>query len=369
MTPELQTIARALRDLPPDDEAVLLTLVDTEGSTYRRPGARMLYLPSGHLLGAISGGCLREDLAVHARTLLQSTERYRLLSYCSWEVADEVLGLGLGCEGTYTVFLERCTSSHPLAHHAPTILAGQEAFLALVTASQEPSFPTGETVLFFPDSETLAGSPTLWKELARYHVPEASQTQYIPLTHPHLTLYLERLSPPLSLHIFGAGEDARPLTQLASQLGWMCEVYDFRPDLLSQKRFPTAHSLHVVPLEEPPSSWKIIDRKPTAAVVMSHHLRFDRLALQALLPREIPYIGLLGPRSRTHRLLETLPPRLRTRAEKVLFNPAGLDIGAETPEEIALCIVAEIRAFHANRRGGFLRNRTGSIHATPSPAM
>ncbi len=367
MTPELQTITRTLRELPPDESAVLLTLVATEGSTYRRPGARMLYLRSGELLGTISGGCLREELAAHARELLQQNLPHRLISYCSWEVADEVLGLGLGCEGTYTVFLQRCTAAHPLAQYAPAILQGEPATLALVTASDNPSFPVGSTALHFPRQHTIHGHISLWTDIVRQHpMKNPSRTSYQTLESPSLSLYLEHLEPPLTFHIFGAGEDTRPLVRLAAYMGWLPMVYDFRPALLTRTRFPHATRLQLLSLDEPLPPLQD-GAGSTAAVVMSHHLRFDRQVLQALLATDIPYIGLLGPRKRTLRMLEALPPSLRARAESVLFNPVGLDIGAETPEEIALCILAEIRAFHAGREGGFLRNRTESIHATSLP--
>jgi xanthine/CO dehydrogenase XdhC/CoxF family maturation factor len=178
---------------------------------------------------------------------------------------------------------------------------------------------------------------------------------------------IEYLSAPVSLMIFGAGSDARPLTRLAKEIGWDVTVVDNRPAYATPEHFPEADDVRVCNydrLEE--ASLEIDDR--TTAVVMTHHFLRDLEILRFLMPMEVPYLGLLGPRKRTEKLLEELRSRgLAAESEQLqkLHGPVGVDIGSETPEEIALSILAEIQAVLAGRPGGFLKNRREPLHDWP----
>jgi xanthine/CO dehydrogenase XdhC/CoxF family maturation factor len=174
---------------------------------------------------------------------------------------------------------------------------------------------------------------------------------------------LEYHPSPVSLVVFGGGPDAVPLVRLAKTLGWQVTVVDARVAAASRVRFPEADTVIVCGPEEvrlhvPLTSHSI-------AVVMTHNYRRDLTLLQMLLPSPVRYLGLLGARARAERLLRDLsrtglvasPEQLRR-----IHAPAGLDLGAEGPEEIALAIVAEIKATLACRPAGPLRERSGPIH-------
>jgi xanthine/CO dehydrogenase XdhC/CoxF family maturation factor len=180
---------------------------------------------------------------------------------------------------------------------------------------------------------------------------------------PGLEVLHEVMAPPIALTVCGAGADARPLVRLAVGLDWRVTVFDHRPDYARPDHFPGATVVLIdrdaLAIEQPTVS------ACDAAVVMSHNYERDLLQLRALVVAGVPYVGVLGPRRRTERMLADLGVSDADAAR--VFAPIGLDIGAETPDEIALAIVAEVQAAQAGRRGGPLRERTGGIHALPAP--
>jgi xanthine/CO dehydrogenase XdhC/CoxF family maturation factor len=178
-------------------------------------------------------------------------------------------------------------------------------------------------------------------------------------------LLLEPILPTLALWIFGAGEHARPLARLAKELGWYLGIVDHRPALATRDRFPEADR---IVLGHPPASLEglPLDGR-SAALVVSHVYDKDRRALAALLQQPLGYLGLQGNRTRCARILKELQDEglVLTEAQRQIMHfPAGLDLGAETPEAIALSMLAEIQATFAQRTGGSLRDRSGSIHGT-----
>ena len=179
---------------------------------------------------------------------------------------------------------------------------------------------------------------------------------------------LEVLVPPLRLVVYGAGNDAQPLVHLAASLGWHITVVDGRPNLATAARFPEAVEVRIVPVRE------LETQVPDAGayyVLLSHNYAYDLAALQTLLPTAAPYIGLLGPRAKAARLLEELElteGEIADVLQNRLRSPIGLDLGSETPEEIALAIVAEIQAQRHQRDGRPLRERVGMVHR-PALAM
>jgi xanthine dehydrogenase accessory factor len=173
---------------------------------------------------------------------------------------------------------------------------------------------------------------------------------------------LEILTPPLRLVVYGAGNDAQPLVHLAASLGWHITVVDGRPNLATAARFPEAAEVRLVPVRE------LETAVPDAAayhVLLSHNYAYDLAALQTLVVSPAPYVGLLGPRLKAQRLLaelNTVPAAAVEALRQRLHSPIGLDLGSETPEEIALCIVAEIQTHCSGRRGQPLRERAGTVH-------
>jgi xanthine/CO dehydrogenase XdhC/CoxF family maturation factor len=311
--------------------SVLATLVSVEGSSYRRPGARMLISAGRRRIGSISGGCLEEDL-VERSARVRSTGRPEVVTYDTTTENDLVWGVGLGCHGIVRILLEPVAPRPPWAlAAAENLRAGRSTELAVVWENAGGALGTG-----------LAGATA---------AGEAG-------------IFTESVSAPTALAIFGAGDDARPLARIAVELGWSVTVADPRPSMLTGARFPGAAGLVLGPADElaaraapPPGS---------LAVIMTHHYRHDLPLLRHLLALPLAYLGLLGPRVRAERLLGeiaagglAITPEMRSR----LHAPVGLDLGADSPGEVALSIIAEMRASLSGRDARPLRDRSLPIHA------
>jgi xanthine dehydrogenase accessory factor len=350
---EIREILTTLRN--DGSEAVLATVVATEGSVYRRPGARLLVTASGRTVGSISGGCLEADVLERARRLAPG--EYAVVTYDTRSKADVVWGLGLGCDGVVTVLVER--------------LFGSPAYLDLV---DRDSAGVLATVFRADERERIGARLTLvdgivttygrWDlDIARVLVDardalEAGRSRTV--EHDGASILLEYIEPPPRLVVFGAGQDAVPLVRLGARLGWSVTVVDWRPAFAVAERFPEADAVVRARAEAAGARVRVDVR--TSVVLMTHNYLADVELLGWLAGTPAGYIGLLGPRRRAERLLaeigETPASALRDR----LYAPAGLDVGAETPDEIALAILAEARAVRAGRAGGSLRERTGAIH-------
>ncbi len=165
---------------------------------------------------------------------------------------------------------------------------------------------------------------------------------------------------PIAVKLFGAGADAVPFVRIATELGWQVTVHDHRPAFLTAERFPTAHMLVHQLADDALTDLETDDR--TAVVIMTHNYARDRFILPAVINSDAFYIGALGPKRRTEQLIEEIGGAFSSDQLARLFAPAGLDIGADTPEGIALSIIGEIQSVLKSRDGGHLRNRQGSIY-------
>lgn len=332
---ELQAIVRALL-APGTGETVLATLTAAAGSSYRRPGARLLLLPDGTRVGSISGGCLEEDVLVRARRVL-ATGRAETVVYDTTSENDLVWGVGLGCHGVVTVVIEKLPPRPAWALAlADNFAARRPTSLAVTYASADPS--TLGTRL----RTTLPSSPT---------------------GEPAGTIFYNDIAPPTALVIYGAGDDAQPLARLAHELGWHVTIADPRAAFATADRFPTASALVVAPTAELVA--RTAPDPATLAVVMTHHYVHDVPLLRDLLPRPLVYLGLLGPKKRAASILADLARDdfSATPAQVArLHAPVGLDLGADSPEQVALAILAEMQAVLTGRDARSLRERTRPIH-------
>ena len=295
---------------------VLATVVATAGSTYRKPGARMLLMADGSYIGLLSGGCLESDLQIHAREVLDSGVA-RAVEYDTRGPDDILFGVGAGCEGTMRVLLEPAgpgsTAEAALAAVGRLTHAGETTSLIMVHNSQ--------------------------MRLGTYHGKDPAPAE-------RARAYVEILAPPPHLLICGAAPDAQPVVSTARALGWRVSVVDHRPAYAVAARFPGAD----VRVANPKSLRDEVDlARCHAAVVMSHHLPSDEVYLRELAQAGVPaYVGLLGPKARRARLAKELGPLTETLRDRIR-GPVGLDIGAITPEGIALSIVGQIHAWLAGR--------------------
>jgi xanthine/CO dehydrogenase XdhC/CoxF family maturation factor len=372
---ELQPVSRAAAELARLNEpALLATVVRVEGSTYRRPGARMLVTPAGRRVGCVSGGCLEADIARRGWQLTESG-RPALIAYDSTADEDVQWGLGLGCNGVVRVLIERL---------APTAAGGGD-HLGLLDACTRDRSACAVALVFAAPAEHAAspGTRVIIDERDRVLLDDVAtglsegaraaaraglsagrsinQTLHTPAGP--IELFIEYVEPPPALLIAGGGFDAVPLALAAKALGWRVTVADRRARYATAEHFPTADALVVCPPDEIPRRVPVDAR--TFAVVMNHSYPDDLAALGALLDSPARYVGLLGPSHRREKLLHDLAEagRRPTPAQLPrLYAPVGLDVAAETPAEVATAIVAEILAVRATRSAGFLRDHDGPIH-------
>ncbi len=375
---ERRQLLNALDRLPEgDDEVVLATVVKVEGSAYRRPGARMLIPRFGGAVGTLSGGCLESEVSKKAWWLTEGGKavvcRYSTASQSvDGETVDEdaELSFGLGCNGTVYVLLERLRRDAPIFALLRAVEQGRQPAARAVVIGKHPNHAdnVGDNVCIgveTPLSSALS-EPSLLAllqaELAE--VLSAGESRLLQLADPLATLelLLEFLPPPPDLLIVGAGHDAEPLCRLAAQLGWRVTVLDGRRHFARAERFPDAVS--VLCLQ--PNDQAVAQLPAQAAVViMTHSFSQDRAWLRHFLRCSPPYLGQLGPKSRTMRLLDEPASSEEPVCQEALARlhaPIGLDLGGSTPETIALAILAEAQAALNGRDGGKLRQRIAAIH-------
>lgn len=335
--------------------AVLASVVRVEGSTYRRPGARMLVLPDDRMVGILSGGCLEGDLLEQARAVREDGAP-RLVRYDHRDEDDIVWGLGLGCAGALDVLLERVDSGSPGPLRWLRRWTKSRRRGALATGLEAPHL--GQRRALEPNGRPEGPLGGADDALTEALVSGRGTRQRLASGQ----VWIEVFHPPLRLVVFGAGPDAEPVARLAAELGWDLTVVDGRPAYARPERFPGAR---VLLAESATAATAAGLDEETYVLVMTHHYLHDRDLLRQLLPSPAPYVGVLGPQRRTEDLLDELQTEgLRPDASRLarIHAPAGLDLGADAPEEIALALVAEIQAVAAGRSGGWLRERKGPIH-------
>ena len=362
--------------------AALVTVVKTVGSSYRKPGARMFVDAAGQSVGSISGGCLEDDARERAAAVVASG-RPTVVRYDTTADGDIVFGSGLGCQGIVHVLIEPLpphgAPADPLACLAHALAARRAGALASVFAVDPPTAdgPPVGSFLWLDAAEDSAATGTLTdpglaaavardaREILRRGRP-AARAYDLP-GGAQVEVFIDVIRPARSLLICGAGDDARPLARLGRELGWRVRVIDPRRAYATPGRFPDVDELLVCPSAE--FGGRVAVEPGEAVVLMTHNYLHDKNFLAGALASGAGYIGLLGPRRRTERLLAELAPHGGSapgkRSLRRLHGPAGLDIGAEAPEQIALSIVAEIEAVGAGRRGGTLRQRRAPLHEAP----
>ncbi|MGI8770350.1 MAG: XdhC family protein [Acidobacteriaceae bacterium] len=347
---------------------VLATLVGVRGASYRSLGARMLILEDGTRIGSLSGGCIEGELCRRAFWWTEGGKPYLRTYDTSLQQEEEGSGYGLGCGGSVDVWLERLSPADPLN---PLLLIDAvrntrtDRVTALVLRSTDEAV-LGERFALDANGSLCGASGCLpqhavatIREQMILALEERSSRTLAPAagTDASCDILIEVIRPPTQLVVCGAGFDAQPLVHFAAQLGWRVVVCDRRADFARPQRFPEAHRVVWVRTPEalPVSQFDA----STACILMTHSFEQDCSFLKQILPLTLPYVGVLGSRARTQTIFDELGTSME---ESGVFAPAGLDIGAETPEEIAVSIMAEIRACLSGRNGGSLRDRSGSIH-------
>ena len=337
--------------------AALATVVRVRGSAYRHEGAKLVVAEDGSTAGNVSGGCLEQDVREVALQVIRTGEP-ELRNYCS--SADEIAAwdLGVGCEGQVDVYVE-------LADARPrerALLDERGPFVACGVMPGKGERPgKGKRLIVTPDrTEGDLGSP----DLTARALTKARELLDTAVSGIHeiagRSVFFDVLVPPPQLVVLGAGDDARPLVRFAAEVGFRVVVVDRRPGFLTADRFPTAAAL-VRSAGHELGEALALDAE-CYAVVMNHNFADDQAYVRALLRTPVSYVGMLGPRQRTERILHNLAAE-GPMDEARLYGPVGLDIGTDGAEQVALAVIAEILAVRSGRRARSLRERRAAIHA------
>jgi xanthine/CO dehydrogenase XdhC/CoxF family maturation factor len=342
-------------------KTALATVVHVQGSSYRRPGARMLVTEDGMITGAISGGCLEGD-ALRKAVLAISQGKNKLVIYDTTDEDDAKLGIQLGCNGIVSILFEPIDTTQP--QHAISVLK------AIVSGRAPATIITGYSVngMDHFGTGTVAAFPAevhrFLSELSGQSLTgEQSQHTERMVNANRQAFFIEYYQPPVTLVIVGAGNDAMPLAAMAEQLGWKLVLVDGRNTHANTQRFPSANKIIVAKPERAVDQLAIDTR--TAIVLMTHNYNYDMEMLSLLRESEANYIGLLGPAAKRERLFDELQAGgivFSKEQRSRVYGPTGLDIGAETPEEIALSIAAEIMTVMKAKTPIHLREKQGAIH-------
>jgi xanthine dehydrogenase accessory factor len=366
MSKELRSIVEQFNSIADAGEtAVLATVIDVRGSSYRLPGARMLIDAEGNTHGTVSGGCLEADLMVRAKRV-RDTEAAEVFVYDTSINDDSVFGLNMGCRGVVRILLEPAEPKlfQFLHHRLNSQTGGVVATVVRADLESDRDLKVGAR-LMIDEADTVASglSADLQTVLVRDCLAALENRSSSLETYKFGEAFIEYIAPPVPLIVFGAGHDTVPLIRFAKELGWHVTLVDHRPAAAGREEFSIADGIIVARPREAAS--RITIDAETCAVLMTHNYTLDLELAEFLLRSPARYVGMLGPRSRADRLLQDLSRigiDLTNQEVARVYAPIGIDIGAETPEEIALSIIAEIRAVLGGRPAGMLRERTGSIH-------
>lgn len=353
-------------------QTALATVVLVEGSSYRRPGARMLITENGQLTGAISGGCLEGD-ALRKALMAMQEEKNKLVTYDTTDEDDAKLGVQLGCNGIIHILIEPIQNNDP---NNPIELLKQlsnqrqQAVIAtLFTLQNRSSHQPGTCILLTNKENKSINLPNhliknqLLIDAKEAFLNKSSIIKDYKVEETNFTAFIEFIEPAIAIIIAGAGNDALPLVNIATILGWHVTVIDGRANYLTAQRFVNTTNIVAKP-ESALQQLKLDNR--TFAVLMTHNYNYDLAMLKGLLNTDIAYIGVLGPKKKLQRMLDDVAVegiKITKEQQHKIYGPVGLDVGAETAEEIALSITAEIKAVAAGKAGKSLRYKQTAIHA------
>jgi xanthine/CO dehydrogenase XdhC/CoxF family maturation factor len=325
---------------------VLVTVVETEGSTYSKAGRQLLMRADGTHAGLVSGGCLEGDLANHAQQVRASGES-ALITYDMRDDADDLWGIGLGCNGLMRLLLQRIDTEHnwqPFADMAKALADPASHTMTLATSSTLPDLPAGSCSI---DGVT-ANNLYQWSDKVKTAPHKSPQITHHTMPEGELSVLHWQTQPWLRFLVLGAAPDALPVVRLARELGWVVTIADHRKSYLQANDFNSADEILSVNPDSISTQLSLNDFD--AIIVMSHHLETDRKYLKQLSNCSAAYIGLLGPAARKHKLLNDLDAEGDDLGKR-LHGPVGLDIGADSPETIALALISEIQSVISQHTG------------------
>lgn len=325
----------------------------------------MYITDDGRWVGSISGGCLEGDALRKAREIMASGTS-KMITYDTMEDDNNSLGVGLGCNGIIHILLEPINElNDPIKLLQSIQVLELESAMATVYESTMDELAVGEKILW--NEQLDLGQKSTCKQLIIDDLLKGiknngARTKTYSIENESCSVFLEVFQPPIDLLIFGGGFDSQPVAKFAQQLGWKVTVLDECVAHLLPINFPDAQ---LSGCQRNDVTSNIVVKPFSAAVLMSHNYYYDLEVLRQLLPTEIKYIGILGPKKKGDKMLDELESnkiKLTKWDKHRIHNPIGIDIGGESPEEIAFSIIAEIKAKFSGRSAGFLKYKAGPIH-------
>lgn len=346
-----------------NQQTALATVVEVEGSSYRRTGARMLIVEDGTWVGGISGGCLEGDALRKAKSAIMQ-QKPTLVTYDTREDDQHQIGVGLGCNGLIKVLVApiRKETYHPIQVLKSCSTSRTVQLLITIALASHHKDLMGTMFTNLGEMSIALNHPELIKmletDVAIAKQKCRSATVSYQIAEQEWTFFIEILPPSIHLVLYGGNYDVYPLAQLAKSLGWRVTIVT---NLQKAPKMFFEVSDALVSKQEGLSSFDDF----SAIVLMAHDYNTDKANLSQLLPMSIPYLGVLGPKKRTEKMLKELMEEGIAITDDMLsrlYAPIGLDTGAISPEEIAIAILAEIRTCFSGRNGGFLKYRQSPIH-------
>ena len=340
----------------------MATVVNVEGSSYRRPGARMLVQDNGEWTGGISGGCLEGD-ALKKTTFALARQISEIVTYDTTKDDEHQIGVGLGCNGIIDVLMHPIqieSKDNPVEILRSCLGSRSSSILLTLISITEPSKTklAGNMIKFtnpddLPDYLEGASRQLLLEDVQQAKFLNKSCTR----DYPDYSVFIEVLPPPIRLVLFGSNYDIYPLLRISKEIGWIADVV-MNPNRANNLILELANSIIA-------RSTPVTTDSYTAFVLMSHDYKTDKENLKMALTTDVTYIGLLGPAVRGDKTIAELESEgieISEQDVNRIYNPIGLDTGADSPEDIAISIVAEIKSHFSRRQGGHLRNRQGTIY-------
>ena len=333
----------------------------------------MLITDDGQLTGAISGGCLEGD-ALQKSQMVILQQKSRIITYDTMDDSADTLGVGLGCNGIIRILIEPLqpgSANNQVEFLKKVVARRQKAVLVTLFSPEQSKESQPGTCIMLDESGVFHGSTGDYEfdEVLNTDAKEVMGSEknafkkYITREKP-ITAFIEIIKPAISLVVFGAGNDVIPLVNMADILGWEVTVIDGRSNYARPDRFEKACQVIVAKPEAVLDQIKTDEQ--TVFALMTHNYNYDIAMLKALIEKNTSYIGILGPKKKLERMIGELRSDGLDLPEHQLakiYSPAGLDVGAETAEEIALSIIAEIKAVLSGGTGKSLRVRSGEIHS------
>ncbi len=361
--PESDVLTTISDTLESGDPAVLATIIDVEGSAYRRPGAKMLVREAGGGLGHITAGCLEDEVERLSTGVLESGEPVVETYDLRPEAEDDVWGLGVGCNGIIDVLLEPLDEGY--REVVDRYEAGEDVGVLTIVDGEDAA--VGSRAYYDPSTDTFDVDRDFPEHaIDRLHDVAAELTERGGANSydlDGLTVFVDGIAAPDNLVVVGSGPDVGPISELGSNVGFRVTVVGFRGANATEERFPDADTV----LSTRPSQIReaVNFDADTYVVVATHNFVDDRLAIDQLLRTDAPYVGLMGPHERFEEMVDEFAAedRIFTETElESLYTPVGLDLGSGSPYGIATSIVSEVLAVANDRDPQHLKDREGRIH-------